>query len=341
MKFPKFQVDPRNVLNALEILSSVCFTVTWCNMGQYTTFYIADKGILSFKYSLGEDFWRVLNLIFKETDFSIKKIKEDDEEIIKFIGYKTTVKEALLRLDFYHLSLGEIDKTLSNLLNVKTGHLFSEEYKQHSEDYYDGAYDDDLWNKYNVLSEEALKKADYLGLGLYLEIRFLRRMLDGAKPSDTVILDFSEMTDLVSIDSIKNFWEPKFKSLGLQRDYLTTAKVFFTTSDFDLVYIYLTMALEVELYRYSIRKYKENNKKYNFLQSIMESERVHLIEKLKLVNAIQKSGKIESGLLSSASETVQRRHSIIHYGIIRNFRREQIKKDIESIEEIIKIIQKL
>jgi len=305
-------------------------------MGNYTDFYIGGKDIFHFKYSIGEEFWKIFSLIFNENEFCIGK-KPLPGKYTDYIGYETSVKKAKDRLDIYHLSVQNIDISLSKLLSIRKDRLFAKnEYEPE---------DDDVFNSRIMFTQKAIKRSEYLDIGLYLEIRVLRKALDDAQEDNAVILDFSDMLDVIgdeneAIREVKNYWESKLKPyITLRRNYLETAKVFFTSNDYDLVFIYLTMGLEYELYNYAIRKTKKSNHLL-FLRSILESEDMSLGNKIKLVNVLHKS-VFDEDVIETANRVIQIRNSIVHHGGSKKYDRNQTTKAIEDVTKIVEKLKKL
>lgn len=300
-------------------------------MGDYTCFYIGKKDLFHFKYSIGEEFWKVFSLIFNKNEFKERQILLNDKHV-NFIGYETNVKNAKTCLDSYNLSVSEIDNSLSKLLDVRRDRLFA---KQEYE-----LEDDESFDPRIIFTQTANNHSEYIDSSLYLITRVLRVELDKAQESEAVILDFSDMLSTVGSKYIKNYWENKLKShITLKRNYLETAKVFFISNDFDLVYIYLTLGLETELYKYAIRKTKKSDT-FLFLRSILESEDMKLINKIKLINVLHKS-IFGRDLIETTRYVIQTRNSIIHHGGIKKYDRNKTMKSINDISKIIEKLKKL
>lgn len=300
-------------------------------MGNWTNLYIGDEEIASFKYSLGEEVWKALSLIFKKEDFVRGKYKLSGQ-LKNYVGYEITVKEAKRRLSKYHMTMPHMIRTFRRL-GIGRGELIS-----HCDDF--SNHEDE----FNYMLETHASE-EIIPVNDYIYISYFRQHIDRAVDSKHIILDISDVLDMADDRSERQEMITGFNDLLdpnkiIERPYLEMAKVFFTTCDYDLVYVYLVMSVERELYSYYERKTaKGRNRRINInLETTFKA--LSFMNKLKLVNLLSNKNIIPDRLVEEFSKVYQKRTSIVHFKSL-NFNRNDVNVAIEISEKINKIVHRL
>jgi hypothetical protein len=297
-------------------------------MGAYSVLYIGTKNFWSFKYSEGAEAWKEIGLIFKKEDFGQWRLNRDGIKRKKCIGYRISIKEAKKRLNEFHITLDEIDKNLSILLNIKNFNFDLIDENNTISDEYEGT---EVEEKYY----EVMKKLDYINIDNYTALRALRKEIDQTSEKQSILLDFKEIVENEEeILEIKNEFNEKIinSEIKIRRNYLSNAKVFFTTCDYDLVYIYLIVALEKTIMMF----YDKN--KFRFIK--VKKQRLDFMTKVNLIFELNKE-KFSEDVGEKINKIYNKRNSIIHYGGIKEYNRKMVCEDIYFVEEVITNIKQI
>jgi len=309
-------------------------------MGHWSNLYIGEKNVVSFKYSYGGEWWRILSLIFNKNDFTHGTVTIDSKRK-RFVGYRVSVEAAKKRLDSYHLSQKEIDTTLSILLGVKKWHI---KYGVLPDAMFDERYGDASTRIYSINSNIE-EKMQVIDIGNYLELRELRRYLDETNNKRNVILDVSDVLSMLSPTEIKNDlneWNQRLEhDVVLDRKYLETARVYFTRCEYDMVYVYLIIALEQELYQFCSRKTK--SLKLQHLLNNVNLERffsdLRFMHRVQFINILSSKEIINQDLQSNLDIVYNMRNNVVH-NYSKRYNRLNVNKAIETIEKCIKILRR-
>jgi len=320
-------------------------------MADYSTLYIGDKEILSWIWDIPSSGDPLLNFIFIPEDKKIEKVENDADELYH-CTYKTIVHEVKKRFDRLHFSINEIDQVISEITGIPLEKI--EIATLDYDSFYDkyapplGEDNEEIISRWEKLGEDKYdidKKMEKAELGLYPGIRYIRTILDCSRDDEAVYLDMDsilEYEDSPDKFSEINIISDDFDTLTkLERKYLETAKVHFTTCDFDLVYIELIIAIETAIKQYLRYKYqllsRTDNKSLN-LESMVKD--LSLIDLIKFGIVFLGERELDDSLIQSIKKTYDKRNNIIH-NQAKRFIRIEVIEAIETTEKVINIIGEL
>jgi len=296
-------------------------------MGNYSILYIGSEETFYFKWSFGEYAWRELSLIFKKTDYSHGRTMLGTHNR-HWEGYRTTAREALGRLDDCHLTIGNMDKTISKILHIPKKNVKIAAIPGELVD------DEAITDEELSVWEDIQEKQAFRSVGEYPHVRYLRGKLEHVAGDTKVILDLSEILDMFSKSEQRQElerFERIFESEKIvDRDYLQDAKIFFVDGDYDLVYMYLIIALESHIWKFYKHVEKRRKLRGDVFRALLEKTK--LMNKLKLVNLFKRDKISELDILN-ISKIYEKRNSIVHYSS-KKFDRSNIPNDIATMERV-------
>lgn len=285
----------------------------------------------------------ILNFVFLFSDKKIERVKDIEEEILYECKYVTKVTEVKKRFDYFHFTIDEIDKVLSEITGIPLPKIETAVigYDNEFYEYYDESklseLEEDEDDLYNLKS-----KIEATEVGNYIDIRRIRLLLDSSNDDDDVYLDMRQILGYENspdkFDAINIVSEDSKSEMRIATKYVEMAKVHFTEWRFNLVYIELFIALEAALKNYLINKSLSSSKKGKKLDSIFKP--VGMIDLVKF--SIEYIGKkeIDRSILHSVTEAYNRRNNVVHNDT-KIFRSKDAIEAIDNVEKIIDIIGKL
>lgn len=314
---------------------------------------MSDLCILSIgKYSA--DSWRselpiddhpILNFVFLSTDKKIERVKDIEKEILYECKYVTKVTEVKKRFDYFHFTIDEIDKVLSEITGIPLPKIETAVigYDNEFYEYYDESklreLEEDEDELYNLKS-----KIESTEVGNYIDIRRIRLLLDSSNDDDDVYLDMRQILGYENspdkFDTINIVSEGSESEMRIAPKYVEMAKVHFTEWRFNLVYIELFIALEAALKIYLLNKSLSSSKKGKKIKLESIFKPVSMINLVKF--SIEYIGKkeIDWAILDSVTEAYTQRNNVVHNNAKR-FRSKDVIEAIDNVEKIINIIGKL
>lgn len=310
------------------------------DMANWIRLYIGKKEVLSWPWFIPEPNKIVLRFIFRKEDFDVTPGD------VGTCALKTTVSEVKKRLDRFRFSTGEIDRTITNLLEISLGEVEfalmddDEFFDAHPEPDYDDEKKHDAWETLWNRKCELDYRRDKANLGNLAVFRYLRKILEDSDEGEIVQLAFEYSPEEVA-DETGLFLEGYDFVTELERKYLENAKVHLSTEDFDLVYIELIIALESATKKYIARKSRE------LLGRAEESIDLESITKdMSLINLVQfgivfiGKTRLDKSVIESLRKAYNMRNNIVH-NRARRFRVSDVAESIEVVEKIIKTIENL
>jgi len=325
-------------------------------MGDYSVLRIGEKEVLFWKWEIPGSRDLFLNFIFHPDDKKIYEVKYDDDND-KFFSccYETTVLAVKKRLDKFHFTVPEIEKTVSYIADIplrkiELAMMDDDEFFDKFHPLYEKAEEEDdeeklaEWESLQDEKDELDKKIAICNLGYFPLLRNIREILDNSNDNEIVKLDMEEVLSEDSpdkfddIEVVTDFYNT---SVRLNQSYLEKAKVHFTEFNFDLVHIELIIALENATKSYFKKKCLElsKNKKspVNFEKMV---KNISLIDLIKFVIGFVGNVKLDSSLIQEVEKTYNKRNNIIH-NRARRFKVTEVMKSIESVEQMLNIINEL
>lgn len=312
-------------------------------MGNYTYMQVGDElEVMAWKWVVPTD--PFLSFIFKESDKVVCKISplpegwEEDYEPYECF-YETTVGAVKDRLERLNLSVEQIDSTITRHLGVPPEmaplaadldsfyDLFPEPTDGSDEEYA-------AWEHLSLKLDEVEDAVERFGLGYLPQLRHIHEALKRHEDNEKVRLAFDGTLDVArtpnDFDSLRLFAEYE-SEMHLERKYLTMARVHFTTHEFNLVFIELSIALETAIKDLVTSACKTRNIDTDVERLFL---RMGLMDMLRFATMVLPRVEVDRALIDKVVDVYNKRNNIIHGGA-RRFTISETADAIRTIEEII------
>jgi len=309
-------------------------------MANWIRLYIGKKEALSWPWYIPEFDKPILRFVFTRDDLEVTS--EDSGTC----ALKITVSEVKKRLDRFHLTTSEIDKTIADLLGLPSEKVelavmdLDEFFETYPEPDIDDKKKHYAWETFYNKKSEIDRKKDRTNLGHLVALRHVRKMLDDSEDEEIVRLWYEYSPEDV-VNEMELFLESYTFMTELERRYLENAKVHLTTEDFDLVYIELIIALESAVKKYITRKSRELlGRTENSINLESMTKDLSLINLIRFGIVYIGKSRLDKSAMESLEKTYSMRNNVVH-NRARRFKISDVAESIKVVENLIITIERL